>query len=251
VSAAVEIDHLSLWYGDFQALRDVDLALPTGRITALVGPSGCGKTTLLKTIDRMHERARDTRIVGQLRVHGHDVLAADVSPQELRRRVGLVFQRPNPLPLSVYDNIAFAPRLHERWSQRLLDQAVHAALDRVGLREALGKDLGRSALTLSLAEQQRLCIARLLPLRPSVLLLDEPTSTLDPYATATIEALLRELRGDYTVAIVTHSMAQARRISDHCAFMLLGEVVEHGPTATLFESARDPRTRAYLAGRFG
>ena len=248
MSAAVEIAGLSLWYGDFQALRDVDLEIAAGQVTALVGHSGCGKTTLLKSINRMHERSGGTRTRGSLRVHGDDVLAPGVSLLELRRRVGLVFQRPNPLPLSVRDNVAFAARLHERWDPRRLDDAVAYALDRVGLGDI---DTQRPALTLSLEQQQRLCIARLLPLQPAVLLMDEPTSALDLGGTETIEQLVRSLKGDYTVVIVTHSMAQARRVSDACAFMLLGELVEHGATERVFTDARDPRTREYLAGRFG
>jgi phosphate transport system ATP-binding protein len=248
VTVAVEIAGLSLWYGDFQALHEVQLEISQGEVTALVGPSGCGKTTLLKAINRMHERSGNTRTVGKLCVHGRDVLAAGVSLLELRRRVGLVFQRPNPLPLSIYDNVAFAVRLHERWRGSQLDDAVAQALERVGLG---GIELGRSALSLSLEQQQRLCIARLLPLQPAVLLMDEPTSALDVAGTATIEALVRSLRGDYTVVIVTHSMSQARRISDTCAFMLLGEMVESGATERVFTDARDPRTREYLAGRFG
>ncbi|MBC8071327.1 MAG: phosphate ABC transporter ATP-binding protein [Deltaproteobacteria bacterium] len=248
MNAAIEIDRLSLWYGQFQALRSIELAVAAGGVTALVGPSGCGKTTLLKAINRMHERTGDTRTTGSVRVHGHDVLAPEVSLPELRRRVGLVFQRPNPLPLSIYDNVAFAARLHERWSSQRLVAAVDAALARVGLADVDRRD---SALSLSLEQQQRLCIARLLPLEPKLLLMDEPTSALDAAGTHKIETLIRELRGDFTVAIVTHSMGQARRISDACAFMLLGELVEHGPTDEIFAEARDQRTRDYLAGRFG
>jgi phosphate transport system ATP-binding protein len=248
---AIEVDHLSLWYGDFQALRDVSVSFPQRQVTAVVGPSGCGKTTLLKTLNRMHERGGTARTEGQVRVHGHDVLAKRTSVQELRRRVGLVFQRPNPLPLSVYENIAFGARLHEAWPKARLDAAVRKALTRVGFDSLTGDRLSAPALEFSLEEQQRLCIARLLPLEPEVLLMDEPTSALDTKGTRVIEQLVQELRADYTVVLVTHSMAQARRISDRCVFMFMGERIEDGPTQELFAGAKDPRTRSYLQGRFG
>ena len=237
-AAAIDVRDVSMWYGAFRALSEVSLSVKQGGITALVGPSGCGKSTLLKCFNRMHERAGNTRITGRIEILGHDVLAASVSVHELRRHVGLVFQRPNPLPLSVLENVTLAASLFERWSK----EELHArAKDR----------LGTNALSLSLEQQQRLCIARLLPLKPSVLLMDEPCSALDSRSTQAIEELLRSLRGEYTSLVVTHSMAQARRLADDCAFMLMGRVVEAGPTEQLFTSATDPRTRDYLAGRFG
>lgn len=250
-AAAIDVRDVSMWYGAFQALSEVSLSVKQGGITALVGPSGCGKSTLLKCFNRMHERAGNTRITGRIEILGHDVLAASVSVHELRRHVGLVFQRPNPLPLSVLENVTLAASLFERWSREELHARAKDALQRVELWDALKDRLGANALSLSLEQQQRLCIARLLPLKPSVLLMDEPCSALDSRSTQAIEELLRSLRGEYTSLVVTHSMAQARRLADDCAFMLMGRVVEAGPTEQLFTSATDPRTRDYLAGRFG
>lgn len=244
-------ESLSLWYADFRALADVALVAEPGEILALVGPSGCGKSTLLRCFNRMND-SPTTRLAGRLAVLGHDVLGAEHDVIRLRREVGMVFQRPNPLPMSIRDNVLFALRLHRGLPPRAAaDRVVEDALTRVGLWERVRDRLSRSAESLSLEERQKLCIARLLPLRPRLLLLDEPCSALDPAGTRAIEALMLAMKGEVTQVIVTHNLAQARRISDRCAFMLLGELVEVGPTAAMFAAPRDPRTRAYLGGEYG
>jgi phosphate transport system ATP-binding protein len=250
---AIQTERLSLWYGSFQALFDVSLSVKRGEITALIGPSGCGKSTLLRAVNRINERLGYVRTSGRVFVLGHDVLAADVELAQLRRHVGMVFQRPNPLPLSVRDNVLFGYRLHHRGrlSRERQDELVEEALRRVLLWDAIKDRLARNATGLSLEEQQKLCIARLIPLKPSVLLMDEPCSALDPEATAAVEDLLWELRGDYTILIVTHNMAQARRASDECVFMLLGRVVEHGRTEEMFVVPERRETSDYIEGRFG
>src|SRR6185295_17314038 len=223
---------LKLWYGAFQALIDIDLQIRRGIVTGLIGPSGCGKTTLLRSFNRINERIAGVRTEGRIEILGEDVYAPHVDLVELRRRVGMVFQRPNPLPLSVRENVLFGLRVHggqvdgRRAGRADLDNAVENALREVGLWDALRDRLHRQATTLSLEQQQKLCIARLLPLRPEVLLMDEPCSALDPSATQRVEELIRDLRGRYTMVIVTHNMAQARRVSDECIFMLLGRVIE-------------------------
>jgi phosphate transport system ATP-binding protein len=250
---AIEIERLNLWYGSFQALFDVSLAIKRGEITALIGPSGCGKSTLLRAINRINERLGYVRTTGRIRVLGHDVAGPDVELAQLRRHVGMVFQRPNPLPLSVRDNVLFGYRLHHqgRVPRSVADELVEQALRRVLLWDAIKDRLERIATGLSLEEQQKLCIARLIPLKPKVLLMDEPCSALDPEATAAVEDLLWELRGDYTILVVTHNMAQARRASDECAFMLLGRVVEHDRTEDMFVAPRRRETSDYIEGRFG
>ena len=251
MSPPLVADRLSLWYGDFQALVDVALVAAPGEILALVGPSGCGKSTLLRCFNRMND-APTTRISGRLEVLGHDALGPELDVIRLRREVGMVFQRPNPLPMSIRDNVLFALRLHRGVPPRAeADAIVEDALRRVGLWERARDRLQRSAESLSLEERQKLCIARLLPLRPRLLLLDEPCSALDPAGTQAIEELMGSMRGEITQVIVTHNLAQARRISDRCAFMLLGELVELGPTPAMFTAPRDPRTRAYLGGEYG
>ena len=251
MSPPLVADRLSLWYGDFQALVDVALVAAPGEILALVGPSGCGKSTLLRCFNRMND-APTTRISGRLEVLGHDAHGPGLDVIRLRREVGMVFQRPNPLPMSIRDNVLFALRLHRGVPPRAeADAIVEDALRRVGLWERARDRLQRSAESLSLEERQKLCIARLLPLRPRLLLLDEPCSALDPAGTQAIEELMGSMRGEITQVIVTHNLAQARRISDRCAFMLLGELVELGPTPTMFTAPRDPRTRAYLGGEYG
>jgi phosphate transport system ATP-binding protein len=245
---------LSLWYTKFQALHDVTLEMKHGIVTGLIGPSGCGKTTLLRCFNRINERIEGVRTEGKVEILGEDIYAPAVDLVELRQRVGMVFQRPNPLPLSVRENLLFGLRTHNRrgaLEKSELEQAVEASLREVGLWDALKDKLGKRATELSLEQQQKLCIARLLPLQPEVLLMDEPCSALDPTATQRIEELIRALAGRYTILIVTHNMAQARRISDECVFMLLGKVVEHDRTENLFLSPKDERTANYIEGRFG
>ncbi len=251
---AIRARGLNLWYGSFQALKDVTLDIRHGLITSLIGPSGCGKTTLLRCFNRVNERYGEVRTTGDIHVLGRNIYDADVSLIELRRSVGMVFQRPNPLPLSVYDNVVFALRLHTppgELRRAALDEAVERALTETGLWKDLKDRLRTKATDLQLEQQQKLCIARLLPLRPDVILMDEPCSALDVEGTRAIEELMAELRGRYTIVIVTHSMAQARRTSDECIFMLLGELIEHRRTADLFLVPDDPRTAEYIEGRYG
>jgi phosphate transport system ATP-binding protein len=250
---AIETRRLTLWYGGFQALRDVTIRIGRGIITSLIGPSGCGKTTLLRCFNRVNERYGNVRTTGEVRVLGEDIYAPDVSLVELRKAVGMVFQRPNPLPISVYENVVFGLRVHTpraRLRRSLLDEAVEKALAEVGLWKDLKDRLDARATTLQLEQQQKLCLARLLPLKPEVILMDEPASALDVAGTRAIEELMVGLRGRYTIVIVTHNMAQARRVSDECLFMLLGEVVEHARTEDLFLNPRDPRTAEYIEGRY-
>jgi phosphate transport system ATP-binding protein len=245
----IEVDGLSLWYGGFQALRNVSVCIRERQITALIGPSGCGKSTLLRTFNRISERDPAVRVEGSIRIHGEEIFGPEVSLIALRKSVGMVFQRPNPLPISIFENVAFGLRIHE--VDTAVEAAVEEALTAVGLWEDLRFRLHAPATELALEQQQRLCIARLLPLKPEIILLDEPCSALDAKATLAIEELLGRLAAQYSIVIVTHSMAQARRVSSECFFMLLGEVVEHGPTEQLFTNPRDPRTGDYIAGRFG
>ena len=250
---AIETGRLNLWYGGFQALRDVSIDIKHGIITSLIGPSGCGKTTLLRCFNRVNERYGNVRTTGEIRVLGEDIHGPGVSLVELRKAVGMVFQRPNPLPISVYENIVFGLRIHApRTALRrsALDEAVEKALTEVGLWKDLKDRLDAKATTLLLEQQQKLCLARLLPLKPEVILMDEPASALDVGGTRAIEELMFELQGRYTIVIVTHNMAQARRASDECLFMLLGEVVEHARTEDLFLNPRDPRTAEYIEGRY-
>ena len=250
---AIETSRLSLWYGGFQALRDVSVEIKHGIITSLIGPSGCGKTTLLRCFNRVNERYGDVRTTGEIHVLGQNIYDPKVSLVELRKAVGMVFQRPNPLPISVYENVVFGLRIHASRSElgrSVLDEAVEKALTEVGLWKDLKDRLDAKATTLLLEQQQKLCLARLLPLKPEVILMDEPASALDVGGTRAIEDLMFELRGRYTIVIVTHNMAQARRASDECLFMLLGEVVEHARTENLFLSPQDPRTAEYIEGRY-
>jgi phosphate transport system ATP-binding protein len=245
---------LNLWYGDFQALKDVTIDIPRGRITAMIGPSGCGKTTLLRCFNRINERFGYVTTTGEISVLGHNILDPDVSLIELRKHVGMVFQRPNPLPISVYENIVFGLRIHNprgALSKSQLDEAVEKALTEVMLWNDLKDRLHDRATSLQLEQQQKLCIARLLPLKPQIILMDEPCSALDSEATLAIEELMVELSDHYTIVIVTHNMAQARRVSHECLFMLMGEVVEHGRTETVFLTPRDTRTSDYVEGRYG
>ncbi|NOT31037.1 MAG: phosphate ABC transporter ATP-binding protein [Planctomycetes bacterium] len=249
----ISTSDLCLWYGAFQALKRVDLEVKHGLITALIGPSGCGKTTLLRCFNRVNERYGSVTTTGLIRIRGKNVYDADVSLIELRRRVGMVFQRPNPLPLSVYENVVFGLRIHaeKRPPKSVLDEAVEKALTEVGLWKDLRDRLQAKATGLQLEQQQKLCIARLLPLKPEVILMDEPCSALDVEGTRAIEELMFALKGKYTILIVTHNMAQARRASDECAFMLLGELIEHTRTENLFLNPSNPKTAEYIEGRYG
>ena len=251
---AISTRTLSLWYGDFQALIDVSVDIRQGGITALIGPSGCGKTTLIRCFNRINERYPTVRTAGEISIFGKNIYDADVSLQELRKAVGMVFQRPNPLPISVYENVVLGLRLHtprSRLRRDELDQAVESALVDVGLWNDLKDRLASRATALTLEQQQKLCIARLLPLKPEIILMDEPASALDIDGTRAIENMMLDLAGRYTIVIVTHNMAQARRVSDQCLFMLLGRLVETGPTQELFLNPRAPETAKYIEGQFG
>ena len=248
--AKMEVKDLNLFYGDFQALKHVSISMPEKEITAFIGPSGCGKSTLLKTLNRMNDLVEGCRIEGQVLLDGEDVYGS-VNVNALRRRVGMVFQKPNPCPMSVYDNIAYGPRTHGVRKKAMLDEIVERSLRQAAIWEELKDRLKKSALGLSGGQQQRLCIARALAVEPEVLLMDEPTSALDPISTAKIEDLAAELKKQFTIVIVTHNMQQAVRISDRTAFFLLGEMVEFGATESLFSMPRDKRTEDYITGRFG
>ena len=246
----VKIKNLDLFYGDFQALKDVNMVIPERQITAFIGPSGCGKSTFLKTLNRMNDLVEGCRITGEVLLDGEDIYkGTDVNL--LRKRVGMVFQRPNPFPMSIYDNIAYGPRTHGIHSKVKLDEIVERSLRNAAIWDEVKDRLKKSALSISGGQQQRVCIARALAVEPEVLLMDEPTSALDPISTAKIEDLVLELKEDYTIIIVTHNMQQAARVSDNTAFFLLGEVVEFGDTESLFSIPKDKRTEDYITGRFG
>ena len=251
--AAIEVRDMNLWYSDFQALYDVNLDVRAGVVTAMIGPSGCGKSTLLRSVNRINERLGYVRTTGTIRVYGEDIYAETSSAIQVRRHIGMVFQRPNPLPLSVRNNVLFGHRLHrtERCSRAEEDEIVEQSLRQVLLWDRVKDKLSTKATTLSLEEQQKLCIARLLPTKPKLLLMDEPCSALDPEATAAVEELIWELRGKYSILIVTHNMAQARRASDECVFMLLGKVIEHTATEQMFVAPEKKETSDYIEGRFG
>jgi phosphate transport system ATP-binding protein len=251
---SIQTRDLNLWYGSFQALKDVSLKVRHGQVTALIGPSGCGKTTLLRCFNRINERYGAVTTKGEITILGQNIYTPDISLVELRKAVGMVFQRPNPLPISVYENVVFGLRVHSpfgRVRKAVLDEAVEKALTEVSLWDDLKDRLDVRATTLQLEQQQKLCIARLLPLKPEVILMDEPCSALDTEATLAIEELMATLAGRYTMLIVTHNMAQARRVSQECAFMLLGEVVEMARTEKLFVTPEDSRTADYVEGRYG
>ncbi len=244
------VRELSLYYGDFQALKQVSMGLPDREITALIGPSGCGKSTLLRTLNRMNDLVASCRINGQVRLDGEDIYG-DMDVSVLRRRVGMVFQKPNPFPMSIYDNVAYGPRTHGMRNRQRLDEIVEGSLRAAALWDEVKDRLRKSAMGMSGGQQQRLCIARALAVEPEVLLMDEPTSALDPISTARIEDLALELKKRYTIVIVTHNMQQAARISDRTAFFLSGELVEFGETEQLFSIPKDLRTEDYITGRFG
>ncbi|HIU43569.1 MAG TPA: phosphate ABC transporter ATP-binding protein [Candidatus Ventrousia excrementavium] len=247
----IQAKNLNLYYGENHALKDICLDLPEREITALIGPSGCGKSTFLRTINRMNDLIAGVRIEGQLLYRGEDVYAPGQSVTDLRRRVGMVFQKANPFPMSIYDNIAYGPRTHGIRSRAKLDEIVESSLRGAALWDEVSDRLKKSALGLSGGQQQRLCIARALAVKPDVLLMDEATSALDPISTSKIEELAVDLKKDYTIIMVTHNMQQAARVSDKTAFFLLGEMIEFGDTETLFSRPSDKRTEDYITGRFG
>ena len=241
---------VELWYNDFKALHNVSMNIAAGEITAFIGPSGCGKSTLLKSLNRMNDLVEGCKITGELLLDGADIYG-DIDINQLRKRVGMVFQKPNPFPMSIYDNIAYGPRTHGIKSKLKLDEIVEKALRDAAIWNEAKNRLKKSALSLSGGQQQRLCIARALAVSPEVLLMDEPTSALDPISTSKIEDLVCELKREYTVVIVTHNMQQATRISDKTAFFLMGEMVEYGDSEQIFSLPKDKRTEDYITGRFG
>ena len=245
----ISVKNLNLWYGGFNALKNISIDLPENKVTAFIGPSGCGKSTLLKCFNRMNDLTEECRITGEIMLDGKNIRTFDVDT--LRRRVGMVFQKPNPFPMSVFDNIAFGPRTHGIRSKEKLNEIVEESLRGAAIWDEVKDNLKKSALALSGGQQQRLCIARALAVKPEVLLMDEPTSALDPISTHKVEELVLKLRQDYTIVIVTHNMQQAVRISDNTAFFLLGEAVEYASTEEIFKNPKDSRTRDYIEGRFG
>ena len=251
MSDIITAENLQLWYGDTHALKGIDMAIPEKNITALIGPSGCGKSTFLKTLNRMNDLIPSVRITGEVRYNGRSIFDKDVDVCALRRDIGMVFQKPNPFPMSIYDNITYGPRTHGTTSKKELDEIVEQALRDAAIWDEVKDRLKKSALGLSGGQQQRLCIARALAVRPQVLLMDEPTSALDPISTSRIEELALQLKERYTIVMVTHNMQQAVRISDNTAFFLLGELVEFGQTEKLFSQPKEKRTEDYITGRFG
>ena len=251
MSDIITVNDLDLWYGPTQALHHVSLSIPERSITALIGPSGCGKSTFLKTLDRMNDLVPGVKVEGQVLYQGKDIYAPGVDVSQLRREVGMVFQKPNPFPMSIYDNVAYGPRTHGVRSKARLDELVEQSLRSAAIWDEVKDRLKKNALGLSGGQQQRLCIARALAVEPTVLLMDEPTSALDPISTAKIEELAAELKQKYTIVIVTHNRQQALRISDRTAFFLLGELVEYGDTETMFSTPAEKRTEDYITGRFG
>lgn len=248
--AKIEVSNLDLYYGDFQALKDININLYEKQITAFIGPSGCGKSTFLKTLNRMNDLVDGCKITGQVLLDGTDIYN-NIEVNSLRKRVGMVFQKPNPFPMSIYDNITFAPKAHGIRSKALLDDIVEKSLKDAAMWDEVKDRLKKSALGLSGGQQQRLCIARALAVEPEVLLMDEPTSALDPIATSKIEDLVVELKKDYTIIMVTHNMQQATRVSDKTAFFLMGEILEYSDTDTLFSTPKNKKTEDYITGRFG
>lgn len=245
------IDNMNLWYGESHALKDINLDIEEKSITALIGPSGCGKSTFIKSLNRMNDLIPNVKIEGNIKYKGHDIYSPDVDVNELRREIGMVFQKPNPFPMSIYDNVAYGPRTHGIRSKAMLDEIVEKSLQNAAIWDEVKDRLKKSALGLSGGQQQRLCIARALAVEPRVLLMDEPTSALDPISTAKVEELAVELKNNYSIIMVTHNMQQAARISDYTAFFFLGELIEMSKTDLLFSMPSDKRTEDYITGRFG
>ena len=251
MSNIITVKDMCLWYGDHQALKNVNIEIPEKSITAFIGPSGCGKSTFLKTLNRMNDLIPGVKITGDIRYEGVDIFSKEVDVNNLRKEIGMVFQKPNPFPMSIYDNIAYGPRTHGITSKVQLDEIVEQALRDAAIWDEVKDRLKKNALGMSGGQQQRLCIARALAVQPKILLMDEPTSALDPISTSRIEELVMELKEKYTIVMVTHNMQQAVRVSDHTAFFLLGELVEFGKTDDIFSQPRDQRTEDYITGRFG
>lgn len=251
MESKISVTKLNLYYGSNHALKDVSMDIPKNEVTAFIGPSGCGKSTFLKTLNRMNDLVDDVKIEGKVLIDGEDIYGSDVDTTLLRKKVGMVFQQPNPFPMSIYDNIAYGPRIHGIKNRAKLDEIVESSLRGAAIFDEVKDRLKKSALGLSGGQQQRLCIARALAVKPDVLLMDEPTSALDPISTLKIEELMAELKKDYTVVIVTHNMQQATRIADNTAFFLVGEMVEMNKTDVLFSRPMDKRTEDYITGRFG
>lgn len=247
----LSISNMNLWYSDFQALKNLNMEIRENEITAFIGPSGCGKSTFLKSLNRMNDLVPGCRIEGSLLLDGEDMYAPDFDVNQLRKRVGMVFQHPNPFPMSIYDNIAYGPRTHGIKDKATLDEIVERSLKGAAIWDEVKDDLNKNALRISGGQQQRICIARALAVEPEVLLMDEPTSALDPISTAKIEDLVQELKGKYTIVMVTHNMQQAARVSDRTAFFLTGEIVEFDDTTDIFSNPKDKRTEDYVSGRFG
>ncbi|MCC8050035.1 MAG: phosphate ABC transporter ATP-binding protein PstB [Lachnospiraceae bacterium] len=247
----IDIKHVDLYYGDFHALKDVNLEIPANKITAFIGPSGCGKSTLLKSLNRMNDLVEGCKITGEITLDGEDIYGKNMDVNRLRKRVGMVFQKANPFPMSIYDNVAYGPRTHGIRSKAKLDEIVEKALRDAAIWDEVKDRLKKSALGMSGGQQQRLCIARALAVEPDVLLMDESTSALDPISTSRIEDLVMELKEKYTIAMVTHNMQQAARVSDRTAFFLLGEMIECDDTTTLFSMPKNKKTEEYITGRFG
>ena len=247
----ISVKDMCLWYGDHQALKNVNIEIPEKSITAFIGPSGCGKSTFLKTLNRMNDLIPGVKITGDIRYEGTDIFTKEVDVNNLRKEIGMVFQKPNPFPMSIYDNLAYGPRTHGIISKVQLDEIVERALRDAAIWDEVKDRLKKNALGMSGGQQQRLCIARALAVQPKILLMDEPTSALEPISTSRIEELVMELKEKYTIVMVTHNMQQAVRVSDHTAFFLLGELVEFGKTDDIFSQPKDQRTEDYITGRFG
>ena len=247
----MRIDDLNVFYGDFQAIKNASMVVSENRVTALIGPSGCGKSTFIRALNRMHDLSPDVRVEGSVTLDGEEIYAKDVDPVTVRHRIGMVFQRPNPFPKTIFENVVYGPKIHGVGNRKELVEICERSLTRAALWDEVKDRLNESALDLSGGQQQRLCIARVLAVEPEVILMDEPASALDPIATSKIEDLISELKRDYTVVIVTHSMQQAARISDNTAFFLLGDLIEMGTTSEIFTKPRDKRTEDYITGRYG